>query len=188
MATSAHRGQIFALLSFVCLVGTVLCSPATLSEHRLLVPERGEVSAFLLTVDSNRFSFIAPPGWRTSCKPGTRTVVMLSDDLAKSMTIEFLDTDIAIPSSRERNHQMVAARYPDATVRETFTCRTGLGKGRAFDLARKGADKIRLTSRVVYVSRQWGTIEFALTVPGEKSPDCLTLFDNVVNSFQRPVR
>lgn len=161
---------------------------STLAEHRLVIPERGEVPAYLFSVDTNHFSFVAPPGWRTSSRPGSQTVVIISEDLAQSITIEFLQNDPAEPSARQRATRFVGDRYPDARIRETFTCRTGLGKGRVFDLQRGAADKVRLSSRVIYVSREWGTVEFTLTTPQAKFAEALPIFENLVNSFQRPVR
>lgn len=174
-----------ALLLFAC---PGAWAGSTLAEHRLVIPERGEVPAYLFSIDTNHFSFLAPPGWRTSSRPDSRTIVIISEDLAQSITVEFLKNDPAEPGARQRANRFVRDRYPDARIRETFTCRTGLGKGRVFDLKRSAADKVRLSSRVVYVSRDWGTVEFALTTPQAKSAESLPIFENLVNSFQRPVR
>lgn len=156
-----------------------------LAEHRIMIPERGEVLGYIVTVETNHYSFLPPPAWRVSCKPGAKAVVMIAADLTTSMTIDFLEAD---KTARERVRELLASRYPEGRLRQTFGALTGLGGGTAFDIERQVGDAPKLASRVIYAIQDWGVVEFTLTTPKAKFADWTTTFANVVNSFQRPVR
>ena len=40
---------------------TALADPSRLAEHRITIPERGEVVGYVVTVDTNHYSFLPPP-------------------------------------------------------------------------------------------------------------------------------
>ncbi len=161
---------------------------AVLTEHRVLIPERGEVLGYMLSIETNHFSFLPPPEWRVSCKPGSKGVVIISPDLASSITIDFPQVEDTDEKPEQHCKKLLARRFAEAQVRESFACHTGIGEGAGFDVERHVTNKTRLTSRVVYVTLSSGMAEFALTSPATKFADCAMTFDNVVGSFKRPLR
>jgi hypothetical protein len=172
--------SICAVLSLTAAHAVADSSP--LVEHRVMIPERGEVLGYIIKVDTNHYSFLPPPGWRTSCKPGSKAVVMIAADLTTSITIDFLEADT------KTAQELLGSRYPEAKARRNFTCLTGLGEGAAFDIERKTADAPTIASRVIYAMHESGVVEFTLTTPKSRFPEWTTTFANVVNSFHRPVR
>jgi len=160
--------------------------PAVLTEHRVMIPERGEVLGCMISFDTNHFSFLPPPAWRVSCKPGTKSVVMMSQDLSSSITIDFPDLENS--DQKQTAKDLLTARYANAKLRGTFACHTGIGGGNAFDIERKAANQVRLNSRVVYVDLGSSVVEFALTSPLSQFSEHTAALDNLVNTFRRPVR
>jgi hypothetical protein len=161
---------------------------AVLTEHRVMIPERGEVLGYMVSIETNHFSFLPPPEWRVSCKPGSKAVVMISPDLASSITIDFPQAETTEEKAEQHLKKLLTMRFAEAQVRETFACHTGIGEGAAFDIERNVANKTRLSSRVIYVTLSSGMAEFALTSPATKFGDCTITFGNVVSSFRRPLR
>jgi len=168
----------------VALAGFALGQSAVLTEHRVTIPERGEVLGCLISFDTNHFSFLPPPTWRVSCKPGTKSIVMMSQDLSTSITIDFPELENADPKPAAK--ELLTTRYANARLRESFPCHTGVGGGNAFDIERKAANQARLSSRVVYVDLGSSVVEFALTSPLSQFSEHTVALDNVVNTFRRP--
>ena len=173
-----------ALGTWVVLLGCALSTfsePLKLVERQVNIPERGVVTGYLVSSGTNHFSFLPPPLWRTSHRPGANSVAIMSADGATSMAIEFLEPKTDESQARST---LIKTRFPDAAVEDTFDCNTGLGPSAVSDLRRKAAGDLRLTSRVLYVFTSAATIEFTLTGPTAKFADHTTAFASVVNSFR----
>jgi hypothetical protein len=173
-----------ALGTWVGLLGCALATfaePLKLVERQVNIPERGPVTGYLLSSGTNHFSFLPPPLWRTSHRPGANSVAIMSADGTTSIAIEFLSPKAEEPQAKST---LIKTRFPDAAIDDPFDCSTGLGPSIAYDLRRKAAGDIRLTSRVIYVFTPVAVIEFALTGPTAKFADHTTAFASVVNSFR----
>lgn len=174
-----------ALGTWVVLLGCALSTfsePLKLIEQQIDIPERGPVTGYLLSVGTNHFSFLPPPEWRTSHKPGSASVAVISSDRRTSITIEFLRAppDDPAPSAQA----LLKKRFAESTPGESSECFTGLGGATSYDLQRKAAGDVRLNSRVIYVFTPAAVIEFALTSPAATFPDQAHAFANLVNSFR----
>jgi hypothetical protein len=187
---------------------THLFAQSQLAEHRVFIPERGEVLAYLVSVHTNHYSFLPPPVWRASRKPGASSIVIIADDLRTSITVDFIHqangdqpmaakdatTSILERQSPTNNPsyfratELLSARYPEGRISDAFLAPTGAGAGIGFDLERKGASNTKLVSRVVYAPQDWGFLEFVLTAPPAKFAETTIIFANLINSFQRPAR
>jgi hypothetical protein len=173
-----------ALGTWVGLLGCALSTfsePLKLVERQINIPERGLVTGYLLSSGTNHFSFLPPPLWRTSHRPGANSVAIISADGTTSIAIEFLSPKAEEPQARST---LIKTRFPDAAVNDSFGCNTGLGASTASDLRRKAAGDLRLTSRVIYVFTPAATIEFTLTGPTASFADHTPAFASVVNSFR----
>jgi hypothetical protein len=173
-----------ALGTSVALLGCALSTfsePLKLVEQRVNIPERGAVTGYLVSSGTNHFSFLPPPLWRTSHRPGANSVAIMAADGTTSIAIEFLAPNADEAQVRST---LIKTRFPDAAIEDTSDCNTGLGVSTACDLRRKAAGDLRLTSRVIYVFTPGATIEFALTGPTAKFAEHTTAFASVVNSFR----
>ena len=177
--------NLCALGTWAVLLGCALSTfsePLKLVERTVNIPERGPVTAYLLSMGTNHFSFLPPPLWRTSHRPGASSVAIMSADGTTSIAIEFLSPK---PDAPEAKSTLIKTRFPDAAIADSFDCNTGLGPSTACDLRRKTAGgDLRLTSRVIYVLTHAVAIEFTLTGPTAKFADHTTAFASVVNSFR----
>lgn len=185
MSSNLQRIQS-ACITLVLATIPALADSSRLAEHRITIPERGEVVGYVVTVDTNHYSFLPPPGWRVSCKPGAKAVVMIAVDLTTSITVDFLEADATKPVQM-RAGELLSSRYPEGRQLQTFAVFTGLGEGTAFDIERRSGDAPKLASRVVYARQDSGVVEFTLTTPKARFAEWTTPFANVVNSFHRPV-
>lgn len=170
--------------------GALIEAPAwaELLEHRVTIPERGEVLAYIVTFETNHYSFLPPPGWRVSSKPNSRGVVMIASNLTTSITVDFIGFESVPEGTDDALKHLLSVRYPDGRLQERFATFSGLGGATAFDVERKAADSLVLGSRVIYASQPWGMVEFTLTAPTARSAEFRASFANMVNSFHLPVR
>ena len=173
--------QVSCLLLSACAASG---AEAKLNRSILSIPERGDVLAYTVSVDTNHFQFIPPPEWRVAAEPGTSAVVMMSPGLATSIKIDFLDGNLVRGRQKNRHEKLLAERYPSSTSRERFAAQTGLGEGPASDIERKAADGSLIISRVIHARHRSAVIEFALTAPARKFPGYAGTFAIVVNSFK----
>src|SRR5688572_5279137 len=172
-----------ALGTWVGLLGCALSTfsePLKLVERQVNIPARGPVTGYLLSMGTNHFSFLPPPLWRTSHRPGANSVAILSAEGTTSIAIEFLPEKANEAEARS----LIKTRFLDAAIEDSFACSTGLGASTACDLRRKTAGDLRLTSRVIYVFTPAAAIEFTLTGPTANFADHTTAFASVVNSFR----
>jgi len=176
--------NLHALGTWVVLLGCALSTfaePLKLVERRVNIPELGPVTGYLLSSGTNHFSFLPPPLWRTSHRPGANSVAIMSANGTTSIAIEFLSPKADEPQDKST---LIKTRFPDAAIDDSFDCNTGLGASTAHDLRRKASGDLRLTSRVIYVFTPAAVIEFTLTGPTANFADHTTAFAAVVNSFR----
>jgi hypothetical protein len=174
-----------ALGTWVLVWGCALSAfsePLKFIERQVEIPERGTVTGYLVSVDTNHFSFLPPPLWRASHKPGANSIAIISPDLASSIAIEFIarKPDDTAPKATT----LLNERFIGSVSGEGFEFQTGLGASMAHDLHRRAAGGVRLTSRVVYVVTPASIIEFALTAPAAKFEEHTIFFAHVVSSFR----
>lgn len=185
-STITSRPRVAAMVLLVSVIGLAARGESlTLKEHSVTIPERGPVTAHIASFETNHFSFMAPPGWRVSSKPGSLAVVMIPADLATSISIHFL-TSAGVREAGRSEMAVIMQRYPDATVGEGFPFHTGFGEAMGFDLQRKAANGVRMNSRVLYIFHPAATIELTLTSPTGEFLDHTARFSSVVSSFHAP--
>ena len=102
------------------------------------IAERGKVPSYIILTESNRFSFLPPPGWNLSHNPSERKVTMVSKDLGASMSFTISPPDAVAgkaPTLTALKAQL-QARFPDAKIVRDFPCFSGGQPGLGFDLER----------------------------------------------------
>lgn len=173
-----------ALGTWAVLLGCALSAfpePLRLVEQQIQIPERGSVTGYLVSVETNHFSFLPPPGWRTSHKPGGNSIAILSTDLTTSITIQL--TPLAPNEPRPRRMELLVHQFPDEIIGKSVRCHTGLGPSRSYDIDRKPVDGVRITSRIIHAFTPTFAVQFTLTAPAAKFDEHTTTFANLVNSF-----
>src|SRR5688572_11373002 len=79
---------------------SAFAEPLRLIEHKINIPERGPVTGYLVSVETNHFSFLPPALWRTSHKPGANSIAVMSPDLTSSISIEFIKRNVDEPAPK----------------------------------------------------------------------------------------
>jgi len=149
---------------------------------RVEIPERGEVPGYLCVLGTNKFSFIAPTGWKPEAKLDRREVVFISPELDASLTFKVRENAEA-PESKDRREQALA-RFPNATIVDEFNCYAADQVGRGFVLEQKAAEKGKVKIRYGVVNVPGGTAEFVLRAPGVRMPDLHLLYGRFLASFR----
>ena len=166
----------------------------------LLIPERGEVTSYVLLAGTNKFSFLPPPGWHVRPDAAEKTITFMPVDLSASISVKILsgqpeptnrqpaNSEPASPESLQKGkadhwRQQLLDRYPGAKIMEEFRCYTRGNEGVSFDLEQLVGHKISTSSRVAVVSFSGGSVEFVLTTATKKFADYNFAFGNLLTSF-----
>ena len=151
----------------------------------LWIPERGEVTSYVLLAGTNRFSFLPPAAWRISGNAEKREVILLSQDQIVSIRLKLVEKGIAAKGKQDVDQwrEEVVRRYPDAKMVSEFSCYSGDGQGTCFEFQRIASKKTKLSTRLAFVPFADGTVEFLLTAPNEKSEEYSFTFANLLTSF-----
>ena len=179
----------------LCLTLLVLClgiRPGGAAETFQLITgfveiaERGRVPSYIILTESNRFTFLPPPGWNISHNASERKVTLVPKDLGASLSFSILPADTAAGKalSVEELKDQLLVRFPDAKIVRDSPCFSGGNTGRAFDLERLVGKKSPVSMRVAIVPFQGGKLEFSLTAATPSFPKYQQTFGALLGSFQ----
>lgn len=152
----------------------------------LHIPERGEVTSYLILTASNRFSFLPPPAWNVSESAAEKSVTCVPDDFGAKISFKIIPgisrnvQDLRTDAFRNE----VAARYPGARVVGEFRCYTGGKSGLAFDVERSFEKRPPVTSRLAFVPFEGGLVEFELTTETRRFSHYHLVLGNLLTSFR----
>jgi hypothetical protein len=151
----------------------------------LSIPERGEVTSYVLLAGSNRFSFLPPAQWQISAKAEKREVTLLSRDQIAGICFKIVMDGIAAKEKQDLDkwRKEVLRRYPDAKIVSESSCYSGDGEGICFEFHHIASNKSQMSTRLAFVPFTEGTIEFLLNAPRESSEDYTFTFANLLTSF-----
>jgi hypothetical protein len=150
------------------------------------IAERGKVPSYIILTESNRFSFLPPPGWNLSHNAVERKVTMVSQDLGASMSFSFLPPDALTgpaPTMADLKAQL-KVRFPEAKFVRDFPCFSGGQPGFGFDLERVINKKLPISMRVATVPFSGGKVEFVLTSASASFSKYHRTFGILLSSFQ----
>jgi len=159
--------------------------PFWLFTRPLVIPERGVVTGYVLQTSQERYSFLPPADWVVQEKAATREVVMMAPSLTTSISFKIVPANAESPggASLEEWRKAIRERYPGARVVAEFPCYTGSGAGTAFDLERRAAKRLKISTRLAVVPLSGGRVEFNLTTPAGKLDEFHFAFGNLLTSF-----
>jgi hypothetical protein len=151
----------------------------------LSIPERGEVTSYVLLAGSNRFSFLPPAQWQITAKAEKREVTLLSRDQIAGMSFKIIVDGIAAKGKPDLDKWRKEAlkRYPNAKIVSESSCYSGDGEGICFEFHHIASHKAKMSTRLAFVPFREGTIEFLLTAPRESFVDYTFTFGNLLTSF-----
>lgn len=150
------------------------------------IPERGEVTGYVLVVGGDRFSFIPPPGWQLKYNANQRAITLTPPDFAASVSVRILPADppSASDAPKEYLQQELLKRFRGAKIVDVQPCYLSGLEGLAFDLERTTGQGTKLATRVCSVPFPGGQVEFCLTAaPGKLKQSSLSL-NVLMTSFE----
>lgn len=152
----------------------------------LQIPERGEVTSYVLLTGGNRFSFLPPTEWQVSGNAEKGEVTLLSGDQIACISFKFVMKEIAFEEKPDSGKWRKEAlrRYPRAKMLSESGCYSGQGQGICFEFERVASNKAKLSTRLAFVPFADGVVEFLLTVPKEKAEHYNFTFANLLTSFR----
>jgi hypothetical protein len=155
------------------------------SSQSLSIPERGTVTAYVVRLQTNRFVFLPPLGWKAQYDVGEQTVTLQSRDQASriALTIHLTDSSTNEPPSVERWRQWIQENQPEVRLLAEQPCYAREMKGWAFDGEHITARNIKLRHRWAFISGDQVHIEFHLTCPGAAFKEHEFAFGNLLTSF-----
>jgi len=150
------------------------------------IPERGKVTAYVLLLQTNRFTFLPPPQWQVNFEPKERRSLLTSPDLTAAITIQVLSLEHPpkAPLEAEPLRAELMRRFPGAKILRESRCYLSAIQGLAFDLERAGDKGARVVTRQAFAPFSGGMLEFSLTAPQNKFESLRLAFSNVLTSFQ----
>lgn len=149
---------------------------------RVEIPERGEVQGYLCVLGTNKYSFIAPAGWKPEAKLDRREVVFISPELDASLTLKLQDKTATLDT--ETSREQLQQRFANATVVGRFNCYAGNEKGEGYFLEQKAAEKGKVKIRYGVVAVPGGAAEFILRAPATRMPDLNLVYGRFLASFR----
>ena len=152
----------------------------------VIIPERGEVTGYVLWLEDTRFSFLPPPTWHVKYDPERKVVTILAPNLEAGITcaITLQSSESKPDLDAKQLRETLLARYPDAKMIGCFKCYTSGNEGLAFDFERVVDKEVRAAHRLAFVAFRGGLVEFELNTSSAKFADCHHAFGNLLNSFR----
>ena len=174
---------LLRLLTLAALPATLLAKDVQkMFATRVEIPERGEVPGYLCVLGTNKYSFIAPPGWKPEAKLDRREVVFISPELDASLTLKLQEgAEIA---DREKTGETLPQRFSNATVVGRFNCYAADQIGQGYFLEQKASDKAKVKIRYGVITVPGGTAEFILRAPAMRMPDLNLVYGRFLASFR----
>jgi len=178
-------------LWLVCLTA-FCCSRVTGAEaHRLFahvvtIPERGDVTGYVLYVQDTKFSFVPPVNWSVKYDPTRKAATIVPPDLdvGISFVTVFENAGSKPELNAQRLREKLLERYPGAMITEQFKCYASGKEGLAFDFERVMDEEVRVAFRVAFVAFDDGIIEFEMKTSHDRFSKYHHAFGNLLNSFR----
>lgn len=150
------------------------------------IPERGEVTGYVLVLGSNRFSFIPPAGWQVKYDANQGAVRLTAPDYAASISVCILPADPQSPAEAwaEALRKKVAKRFPGASITSEQPSYLGDLEGLAFDLEWTAGPQAKVASRVCWFPLSGALVELRLTTAAPKLKEQSAPFNVLLASFE----
>ena len=150
------------------------------------IPERGEVTIYVLRIEGKEFRFYPPNKWSVRYDPAKKTVTLLPPNLDAGLSITIAPEPDASRGSLkpEPLRELILTRYPEANITSEFRCYAAGKTGLAFEFERMLEKETKAAFRLAFVPFEGGVIEFELKTTGSKLPAYHHIFGNLLNSFR----
>jgi hypothetical protein len=153
--------------------------PATLASA-----EGGSVNVLLIEVDQAQFSLRIPNGYGTQVSEEKRSIVFTAASDASMITVRVTTNFPGALPKMEELRDIVAQKYPSASVVQSSPCVSDYGPGLCFDLTQPAPNGLALRIRDAYVPYPAGSFEFIFSCNGADYDKYRLSFTWLLNSFR----
>ncbi len=186
---SRRRHSQGRFVSVICFAAVVLhaSDDARLYRELVNIPERGDVTGYVLSTKDYELSFISPAKWSVKFDGATDAATLLPPGLEAGISISidvqpFLETT---PTLSDRLREGILKRYPDATIVSEFTSFAGGKRGVVIDFERRiEKDEVQTSFRRALFEFDEGLVEFELRASSARFPDYHHAFGALLNSLK----
>ncbi len=151
-----------------------------------LIPERGEVTAYVLQWDTNQFTFMPPANWQVKSETMEKKVNMMPRDLSVSIGIQIRPghAQSKTPLQPDPLREEIVARFPSAKILLEHPSFTSEIAGYQFDLEQIAGNETKMSTSIAFVPYGSGMVEFAMTTATKRYDEFKIAFRNVLSSFR----
>jgi hypothetical protein len=157
-----------------------------LVKRGVIIPERGEVTGYLLLTPRAQLGFIPPGGWQVSLDAAQQRVQMIASNWLASVEfkLHWSEPGKAFVVDAAALRQRALGEQPGARVTEEFTCYALNQAGRACDLEFAPDGKTIMGRRCALIPFSGGVLEVMLTVPKATFASHHLSFAGFLNSLE----
>ena len=150
---------------------------------RIVIPERGALTGYILTTASNTVSFLPPERWKVEKK--SKQVIITAPDLSATLTLLVFD-DLRRTNGWDwaEVRREVCARVPGSRLIRETDCHASDAPGKAYDIEQIAANGSKLVRRTAIVPFQSGVAEITLTAVKSQFPDQTYVFGTFMSSLR----
>jgi hypothetical protein len=180
------RTQFLVCLLFCASLQTrCLCQPSfAVIPATLPSAEGGSANVLLIEVDKAQFSLRTPNGYGTQVSQENRSIVFTSADGSSAITVRVTTNFPAALPRAEDLRDIVAKKYPGASVLQSSPCVSDYGPGLCFDFVQPAPNGLALRIRDAYVAYPGGSFEFIFSCNGADYDKNRLSFAWLLNSFR----
>jgi hypothetical protein len=176
---------LICLLFFASLQPPSFCQPSfKVIPATLASAEGGSVNVLLIEVDKAQFSLRIPNGYGTQVSEENRSIVFTAANDASTITVRVTTNFSGALPKMEELRDIVAKKYPGASVVQSSPCVSDYGPGLCFDLTQPAPNGLALRIRHAYVPYPAGSFEFVFSCNGADYDKNRLSFVWLLNSFR----
>jgi len=146
-------------------------------------PGQIPASRAYITVGTNRFAFLVPPGFKIDTSDAQR-VAMVRADCGCILSIRILESLSESDLTPADCRRKILQEHPSCTIDSEFSLGAANSAGPAFEIRWKGDGGVRRAARIAYVPLRGGVVEFALDSSPEKFGAMLSDLNCVMLTFR----
>ncbi|MGP8236888.1 MAG: hypothetical protein ACLQVW_15945 [Limisphaerales bacterium] len=159
---------LVCLLFCASLQPQCLCQPSfAVIPATLPSAEGGSANVLLMEVGKAQFSLRVPNGYGIQVNEESRSIVFTAADGTSAITVRVTTNFPATLPRMEDLRDMVAKKYPGASVVQSGPCVSDYGTGLCFDFVQPAQNGLALRIRDAYVPCPTGSFEFIFSCNGD---------------------
>jgi hypothetical protein len=153
----------------------------TVEQDSETIPERGQVTRFIITVPMGRFALNPPVNWSSQIA-GEDALTLRSEQAEAACTLHFTNS---VPHNAKELRDLAGKQWPDARIVDEAEFFTRDLRGISLECVYKAAGGATFHTRFGVITTPGGGVEFTLTAPDASFARLHSAWVKLLNSFHR---